>query len=165
MHGRIDVVSAPGQGASFRVALPLANARLEEIEAPVAYRAANREVLRILLVEDEPMIAEVIVGLLQSLGHAVVHAPQGLAALAELQAGRFDLAFLDLDLPGIDGIELARVIKAQGHTLPLIALTARADPEAEPLARAAGMRGFLRKPVTSEVLAQEIESQRAAGRG
>jgi CheY-like chemotaxis protein len=69
-----------------------------------------------------------------------------------------------LDLPGIDGLELARLIKAQGHTLPLVALTARADPEAEPLARAAGMSGFLRKPVTSEMLAREIESQRAASR-
>jgi signal transduction histidine kinase/CheY-like chemotaxis protein len=159
MHGRIDVVSAPGQGASFRVALPLANASANDIEAATAPAGiADQPPLRLLLVEDEPMIADVVVGLLQSLGHAVTHAPQGLAALAELSSARFDLAFLDLDLPGIDGLELARLIKAQGHALPLVALTARADADAEPQARAAGMHGFLRKPVTGEMLARTIEA-------
>ena len=159
MHGRIDVVSAPGQGASFRVALPLANAALAEIESSAVHSIPpDRGALRILLVEDEPMVAEVIVGLLRSMGHTVAHVGQGLAALAELSSARFDVAFLDLDLPGIDGFELARLIKAQGHSLPLIALTARADPEAEPQARAAGMPGFLRKPVTGGMLAQTIES-------
>jgi CheY-like chemotaxis protein len=104
------------------------------------------------------MIAEVIVGLLQSLGHTVTHAAHGLAALAALSSSRFDLAFLDLDLPGIDGLELARLIKTQGYALPLVALTARADADAEPQARAAGMAGFLRKPVTSELLAKTIDS-------
>jgi len=66
-----------------------------------------------------------------------VHAAQGLAALTELSTSRFDLAFLDLDLPGIDGFELARIIRGQGHALVLIALTARADSRAEPLALAA----------------------------
>ena len=82
--------------------------------------------------------------------------PQGLAALTELQTGHFDLAFVDLDLPGIDGFELARLLRAQGHRMPLIALTARADAEAEPLAHAAGMDGFLRKPVTGQMLADAI---------
>jgi len=159
MQGRIDVVSAPGQGASFRVALPLPNASLAEIEHPVELATPTKaRPLSILLVEDEPMVAEVISGLLRALGHRVSHAPQGLAALAELSSSNFDLAFLDLDLPGIDGFELARLIKAQGHALPLLALTARADPDAEPQARAAGMTGFQRKPVTAAMLAQTIES-------
>jgi CheY-like chemotaxis protein len=110
----------------------------------------------VLVVEDDPTVADVVVGLLASLGHEAVHAPQGLAALSELSLGRFDLALLDLDLPGLDGFELARLIRAQGHRLPLLALTARADGEAEPMARAAGMGGFLRKPVTSGLLADAI---------
>ena len=94
-----------------------------------------------------------VVGLLQRDGHHVVHAPQGLAALTALDTQAFDLALLDLDLPGIDGLSLARLIRARGLDLPLIALTARSDAEAEPAARAAGMSGFLRKPVTGEMLA------------
>jgi CheY-like chemotaxis protein len=82
-----------------------------------------------------------------------VRASQGLAALAELENGSFDLALLDLDLPGIDGIALARLVRARGHRLPMLALTARSDPDAEPAARAAGMDGFLRKPVTGDMLA------------
>jgi signal transduction histidine kinase len=159
MHGRIDVACAPGQGASFQVALPLENACASEIEGPAAQSVlASQRPLRVLVVEDEPMIAEVIVGLLQSLGHRVTHAPQGLAALAELSSARFDLALLDLDLPGIDGFELARLIQAQGYALPLIALTARADADAEPRARDAGMAGFVRKPVTGQTLAGTIEA-------
>jgi CheY-like chemotaxis protein len=70
--------------------------------------------------------------------------------------GRFDIALLDLDLPGLDGLALARQLHRQGFPAPLIAVTARADAEAEPLARAAGFDGFLRKPVTGEMLAEAI---------
>jgi CheY-like chemotaxis protein len=144
----------------------LATARADELDRPVA-RAARREVdgLRILVVEDDPTVAEVIVGLLDSLGHQAVHAAQGLVALTELATSRFDLAFLDLDLPGLDGFELARLIRGQGQTLALIALTARADSQAEPLALAAGMDGFLRKPVTSALLQEKIDQVLAALRG
>jgi CheY-like chemotaxis protein len=88
----------------------------------------------------------------------VVHAPHGLAALAELDCGRFELALVDLDLPGLDGFALARLVRERGHDLPLMAITARADAEAEPAARAAGMAGFLRKPVAGERLLQAINA-------
>lgn len=158
MGGRIDVQSQPGRGSCFRVNLPLPVAALEDLVQP-AFRRVPRRVdgLRVLVVEDDETVAEVITGLLESLGHEAVHSAQGLAALTELAASRFDLAFLDLDLPGLDGFELARIIVAQGHGLALIALTARADPQAEPLALAAGMHGFLRKPVTSQLLQDKIE--------
>ena len=112
--------------------------------------------MQLLLVEDDAVVAEVVCGLLARLGHRVVHAPHGLAALAELELARFDLALLDLDLPGIDGLALARLIRGKGLVLPLLALTARADAEAEPAARAAGMDGFLRKPVTGDILSEAI---------
>jgi CheY-like chemotaxis protein len=150
MGGSIRVRSEPGQGACFRVELPLPAAPPPFPLAPPRGHAAPR---RVLLVEDEPLVAEVVTALLQRQGHQVVRAPQGLAALAELETGVFDLALLDLDLPGIDGIALARLVRARGHTLPMLALTARSDPAAEPAARAAGMDGFLRKPVTGDVLA------------
>lgn len=158
MDGRIEVESVSGFGARFRVMLPLANADPKEIVGGVAPgENPKSKSLRLLVVEDDAMVAEVIIGLLQSLGHHVTHAAQALAALTELQNDCFDLAFLDLDLPGLDGFELAKLIQTQSYSLPLIALTARADAQAEPLARAAGMQGFVRKPVTSDILAGAIK--------
>lgn len=154
MGGGISVHSAPGQGARFQVSLPLPAA---ESPAPspriVPVPGAGR---RLLLVEDDAVVADVVAALLQLQGHRVRHVPHGLAALAELATEGYDLAVLDLDLPGIDGLQLARLLRARGETLPLLALTARADPRAEPEARAAGMDGFLRKPVTGELLAVAI---------
>ena len=123
---------------------------------PVRAAASVGSGLHILLVEDDTTIAEVIAGLLQARGHDVVHAAHGLAALAELADQPFYLALLDLDLPGLDGFALARQLRVFGHAMPLIAVTARADAEAEPAARAAGFDGFLRKPVTGEILAEAI---------
>ncbi|MFT4198315.1 MAG: response regulator, partial [Pseudoxanthomonas sp.] len=116
-----------------------------------------RRALRILLVEDDATVAEVIAGLLRARGHAVRLAPHGLAALAELAAGAdFDIALLDLDLPGLDGLALARQLRAQGFAAPLLAVTARADAQAEALALQAGCDGFLRKPVTGQMLAAAL---------
>src|SRR5690606_18828050 len=133
--GRIDVDSAPGQGTRFIVDLPLAVAEPAAIDP--AAPAANGP-MQLLLVEDDPTVAEVIAGLLRAQGHDVVHAPHGLAALAEAAAQPFDLALLDLDLPGLDGFALARQLRATGFDRPLLAVTARADPDAEPQATAAG---------------------------
>ena len=69
------------------------------------------------------------------------------------------------DLPGLDGFELARIIRSQGYVLALVALTARADSQAEPLAMAAGMHGFMRKPVTSQLLQDKVEAVIALLRG
>ena len=99
-----------------------------------------------------------MVGLLQGQGHRVVHVAHGLAALAQTAGSRFDIALLDLDLPGLDGLALARQLRAQGFDAPLLAVTARADADAEPLARAAGFDGFLRKPLTGEMLMDAIEA-------
>jgi CheY-like chemotaxis protein/anti-sigma regulatory factor (Ser/Thr protein kinase) len=166
MAGRIDVQSQPGRGSCFTLTLPLPSAPEQALQAPRPGPAPpRRDGLRILVVEDDDTVAEVITGLLQSLGHQTVHVVQGLAALTELSASRFDLAFVDLDLPGLDGFALARIIRSQGHGLALVALTARADPQAEPLALGAGMHGFLRKPVTSQLLQDKIEWVLAALRG
>jgi CheY-like chemotaxis protein len=112
--------------------------------------------VRVLHVEDDAVVAEVVRDLLLAHGHFVMHAPQGLAALAEIATTPFDVVLLDLDLPGLDGLELARLLRTQWPALPLVALTARADAEAEADARGAGMVGFLRKPATGEELAQAV---------
>ncbi|QQK68768.1 response regulator [Xanthomonas citri] len=157
MGGQIEVISRLGAGTRFVVELPL---RWVPSNAALGGQTAHAEMAvepqRILLVEDDPTIAEVIVGLLQAQGHSVVHAPHGLAALTEAADNTFDLALLDLDLPGLDGFALARQLRVFGYDMPLIAVTARADEVAEPSAQEAGFDAFLRKPLTGDMLADSI---------
>ena len=160
MGGRIAIESEPGIGTRFIVDLPLPHAEADKATtaAPAPTDINAGEALALLLVEDDRIVAEAISGLLQAQGHVVVHAGHGLAALAEVATRRFDAALLDLDLPGIDGLALARMLRAQGHAFPLLAVTARSDGDAETEAQAAGFDGFLRKPVTGAMLAHALAS-------
>jgi len=158
MAGRIDVESIQGQGTRFIVALPLPETHPPATHVPDPQdNSLPRRGLNLLLVEDNATVAAVIIGLLRTQGYTVTHASHGLVALAEVARHRFDLAFLDLDLPGIDGLRLAGLMREQGFQNPLIALTARSDAEAEPAARQAGFSQFMRKPVTAAMLVQVIE--------
>ncbi|KAA2285179.1 hybrid sensor histidine kinase/response regulator [Arenimonas fontis] len=151
MGGRILVYSEPGHGACFEVLLPL-----PEAEAPAQAQGPESPgtARRVLLVEDDEVVATVVCELLRTAGHEVIHVPHGLAALAELEGGGFSLVLLDLDLPGMDGLALSRLLRARGDDTPRVALTART--EAGQAAGDAGMAGFLRKPVTGDDLRDAV---------
>ncbi|MEO5624121.1 MAG: two-component regulator propeller domain-containing protein, partial [Dokdonella sp.] len=131
MGGTIEVASALGQGSAFNVELPLAAADGGTKFAPTPTPECNASALHVLLVEDDATVAEVINGLLAQRGHRTKHVSNALAALAELECAKdagtpFDLALIDLDLPGIDGLNLSRMLRSgKSSRLPLIAVTAR----------------------------------------
>ncbi|MEO9079061.1 MAG: response regulator [Rhodanobacter sp.] len=143
-----------GYGSTFHVRLPLVEppARL----SPVTPTSGS---YRLLLVEDDSIVAAVIRGLLERQGHVLVHVSNGLAALAELAHSSFDAVLLDLDLPGVDGFQIARLIRqresADQH-LSIVAVTARSGGRDELLASEAGMDGFLRKPLSGEQLSSAL---------
>jgi signal transduction histidine kinase/CheY-like chemotaxis protein len=164
MGGSIELESKVAHGSSFHVCLPLTVAH--EPLAPALARGDDdvSEQWNVLLVEDDPIVAAVIRGLLERVGHQVRYVANGLAALAELAQAPCDVMLLDLDLPGIDGFQIARLIRQReeaGHRMPIVAITARSGGDEELRAREAGMDGFLRKPLTGEQLLDAIRAQLA----
>jgi CheY-like chemotaxis protein len=157
MNGEITLDTVLGKGSAFYVDLPLPevepvpDTRSGDVDLPLV------ESSRILLVEDDATVAIVLTALLQAQGHCVRHVGNGLAAIGELAVSPYDVAFIDLDLPGIDGLALARILRNQERNrdatpLKLIAITARSGREEEARSIAAGMDMFLRKPISGAML-------------
>jgi CheY-like chemotaxis protein len=92
----------------------------------------------------------------------VVHSAHALEALAQIDQHLFEVAVLDIDLPGLDGFELAKLIRAGGRIPRLVALTARDDAACEALALEAGFDVFLRKPAPPEALRAALRAPRGA---
>ncbi|MEU9923251.1 response regulator transcription factor [Streptomyces griseoluteus] len=122
---------------------------------------------RVLVVDDDPTVAEVVAGYLVRAGHAVDHAADGPSALASA-AGRWpDLVVLDLMLPGMDGLEVCARLREHGP-VPVIMLTARGDEDDRVLGLEVGADDYVTKPFSPRELVLRVESvlrrTRPAGR-
>ncbi|MEW2166970.1 response regulator transcription factor [Streptomyces sp. NPDC007084] len=112
---------------------------------------------RVLVVDDDPTVAEVVSGYLGRAGHLVDRAADGSAALALAAAHRPDLVVLDLMLPGMDGLEVCRRLRAQGP-VPVIMLTARGDEDDRILGLEVGADDYVTKPFSPRELVLRVES-------
>ncbi|MFE9990770.1 response regulator transcription factor [Streptomyces sp. NPDC005381] len=112
---------------------------------------------RVLVVDDDPTVAEVVSGYLDRAGHLVDRAADGPAALARAAAHRPDLVVLDLMLPGMDGLEVCRRLRAQGP-VPVIMLTARGDEDDRILGLEVGADDYVTKPFSPRELVLRVES-------
>ncbi len=121
----------------------------------------NRRRLRILLAEDNPVNQKVAVRMLEKRGHNVTVASNGAEAVAAVAAGEFDLVLMDVQMPEMDGFEATAAIREQeretGRHLPIIAMTAHAMEGDREKCLAAGMDGYVAKPVASRELFAVIE--------
>jgi CheY-like chemotaxis protein len=142
-------------------------------ETPPALPMTTRP-LRVLLVEDGLANQKLAVGMLQRWGHHVSIANNGQVAVDLWQEQAFDLILMDLQMPVLDGISATRIIRQReqqrGGHIPIIAMTAHAIKGDRERCLAAGMDGYLSKPVRRQELAQAIEplladDQRANGAG
>ncbi|MBT9487048.1 MAG: response regulator [Rubrivivax sp.] len=163
MGGALAVQSQPGQGTCFSVTLPAASANDRHGDvAPAPATAGPRATVsrRVVYVEDNPsnrrLMAEVLAlrPMLQ-----LDMADDGLAGLALLQSAPPDLAIIDIDLPGLDGLALCRRLKADPAlaAVPLLALTAQAMKADIDHMRAAGFDAIMTKPLDVGLLLAELD--------
>jgi signal transduction histidine kinase/CheY-like chemotaxis protein len=132
-----------------------AAARAGEATAPVAGQSTGRP-LNVLVVEDNLVNQEVAKGFLAALGHTVDVADDAGDGVAMVLRGGYDLVFMDLQLPDMDGMEATRLIRdlpGDHANIPIIAMTANVMEEDRRNCQEAGMDGFLPKPVRRDALA------------
>jgi len=115
--------------------------------------------LRILVAEDSRLTRDVVTSMLENWGHEVHAVEDGHAAVAAATSGSFELVFLDLELPGMDGLEATTAIRAQDKELPIIAMTAHRDRRDECIA--AGMSGYITKPIRADGLRAAMDQVKA----
>ncbi|HVI52833.1 MAG TPA: ATP-binding protein [Candidatus Sulfotelmatobacter sp.] len=165
MGGSLEVESTPGQGSRFSLILELQAAQPAQPEFGHAPVLADS--LSVLLVEDEEVNRQVLSGLLKQAGHRIAIAKSGREAVRAVQTGDFDVVLADLRLPGMDGFEATRRMRAlaarRGQALPVIAVTANLMAEDIAACHAAGMVAVVGKPVDprrlNAALAEAMEAQ------
>ena len=114
---------------------------------------------RILVAEDDPDYAGMLLALLEDAGYHVEHAPDGMEAHRLLSGGAFDLVILDLAMPGLSGLEVMRTVSRGGGRCPVLVLTGHDAPEVRREAEAAGIQRFLSKSAdTDDILAAVREA-------
>ena len=152
--GRIEVESTLGQGSIFRLVLPFApEAAVPDHPEPVVQ--ASGEIssgasgsLRLLVVDDEPMVRTITSRLLTLRGHDVEAVHGGIAALEAMAASDFDCVVTDLSMPEMSGRELAAHVHEQYPGVPVVLLTGDTDPEAD----ADHIVAVVRKPFKTDAL-------------
>jgi signal transduction histidine kinase/CheY-like chemotaxis protein len=151
--GRVTVHSdGPSEGSEFTVRLPAAAGRPEP-SAPPSPGLPAAERRRILIIEENPDARETLATLLQMLGHHTATARTGPEGLAQARAARPQVVLVDLGLPGLDGLEVARQLRADlGASVRLVAVTGHALEEDRRKTREAGFDAHLAKPVELEEL-------------
>jgi DNA-binding response OmpR family regulator len=112
--------------------------------------------MKVLCIDDDPAILELLTAVLSSEGHEVTTAANGAEALTLVLGREFDLVIADMRLPDLSGAEIIRATKAQAPGLPTLGISALADPAVEAEALDAGVGRFLRKPFLVADLLSEV---------
>jgi signal transduction histidine kinase len=174
MGGKISVESRVGRGSTFRVEIPaeLASTAPDdgapvEPREPAALPDFSGRGMRVLVVEDNQTNQFVIRCLLQRLGVAADYAANGVEAVRACET-RYDLVLMDIEMPGLDGIEATREIRRKEagaglRPVPIIALSADMLSDRTRRAREAGMDGYMSKPVSIRELAAMLDERLGPG--
>jgi len=155
--GDIRVYSEPGRGTAFHVYLPVIKAEVtkEEMDAVAPVQKGNE---RILLVDDEYPIVQMESQMLERLGYQVAARLSSIDALEAFRASpdKFDLVITDMTMPNMNGIQLSQKLLEIRPDIPIIICTGFSTKIDNEKATAAGIRGYVMKPVVMNELAKKI---------
>ena len=157
MHGIITVYSHPGQGTTFNVVLPAIGENdhpgYTDVSTSIKYGTE-----RIVLVDDEKTIVEVVQSILTNLGYKVTAFTDSTQALSKIQSGpdNFDLIITDYTMPDLTGLDMTQKLRQAGIFIPVILISGFLGKNIEKSANQAGITQLLYKPVNTYQLAESI---------
>ncbi|MBI4505632.1 MAG: response regulator [Chloroflexi bacterium] len=155
--GSIDIASALGQGTTFSVRLPAwAASHTEATGSPTPVGGGGGRPLRVLVVDDEPLVRRVVAEYLTSDEHVVETAASGADGLEKLRAGRFDLVITDRSMPEMSGDEVAAAVKALAPHTPVMLLTGFGEVISAAGEKAGAVDDVVGKPVTLSTLREAL---------
>jgi CheY-like chemotaxis protein len=166
MGGQLHLESTVGRGStfSFAVTFGIAETSRPAASLPVFARAARP--LAVLVAEDSPVNQLLVRRLLEKAGHHVTIVETGIAAVDAVARTRFDAVLMDVQMPEMDGFDATSRIRAAengGRRLPIIALTAHAIQGDRERCLAAGMDGYVSKPIRPELLFASLAEVTGSG--
>jgi PAS domain S-box-containing protein len=171
MRGHMRLESRPGQGSAFRFSACLPATQPVSASAAPASSAAGASLTRLHLIvaEDNLVNQKLIAALIAKLGCTHALAASGRETLALLDAGHFDAALFDVQMPEMDGLELLARLRASeqgtGRHLPVIMLTAHAMAGDRERFLAAGADGYVSKPIRFDALREQLEALTSTAHG
>lgn len=114
--------------------------------------------MRVLLIDDDARLAELLVAYLAPQGVALTHAPSGQAGLAQVAAGGWDAVLLDVMMPGLDGLAVLRQLRTKDPRLPVLMLTARGDESDRVVGLELGADDYVAKPFSPRELLARLRA-------
>lgn len=160
LGGRIELDSQFGRGSEFRLVLTLT-----KIDPPAArlHPAPEEESLNeplsgsVLVAEDNPVNQTIARRMLEKAGIMATLVSDGHQVLERCERQRFDLILMDVQMPGLDGLEATRQLRARGDSTPIVALTANATIDSQRSCLEAGMSDFISKPFRYQQLQRVLQ--------
>ncbi len=157
MGGRVWIESAPGGGSRFSCTMEFQIANRPQVQPKEEEHEMSYWGAKVLLVEDEPINREIAKSHLQRVGVVVDEAQNGIEAIEKMAKNSYDLVFMDVHMPMLDGLEATRTIRSMGIETPIIALSAHVSSDDREKSLEAGMQEHLTKPFRPRNLYEALE--------